>query len=611
MGRNSLPDAGSGEPAGSARGLGGSAEPGRADPAVRGARGLARRPAVIAGAVALVLAAGAAVSAGSGLLPFGASCAESAIRLDLVASPEIAPAIREVADHARVRPVRSDGHCMDIRVTGRPNHEVASEFGRGGGTEIDIWLPDSASWTDRAQYSGRGPALTPAGTVAVSPVALATLPKAATALGWPGRVHTWSGLTAAAIASDTVRLGTADPAVSATGLLALAGVSDSLGRAHSHDSDTRIAATARLLARRVAGNDTRTAAALSEEARGGHRAVFLSEQAAYSHNTRSGKGLRLFYPSDGTPRLDYPYHLVGERRMSVDKSRAAVRFLALLGDEDSLATLMSYGFRPPDGAVPDTLVRMAGGRPPQPAAQAAQGALRLPSDVLQEALGLWTVTVRGTRLTAVVDVSGSMATRLPGREARTRLTATGDALRRTAEQLTAEDEFGLWEFATNLDGQADHRVLVPTAPLGAQEAGPSSQRDRLTRALQGLGPSPRGATGLHDSVLAAYRKAQDDYAPGKLNAVVLVTDGVNQDRFSITRSELVARLEELARPGDRPVALIAVSTGPESDPEDLEGIARVTGGAGYHVTDPSELQPVLMKAIVAVGQSGGFAVRER
>jgi len=336
-----------------------------------------------------------------------------------------------------------------------------------------------------------------------------------------------------------------------------------------------------------------------------NQAVFLSEQAAFAYNTADDAiaNLELFYPKDAAPQLDYPYHLVDETQLTTDESRAAMRFMALLADEESRRTLASRGFRSADEPVGETLVSTAGGREPQPFAPAATETGPLPRDLLQEALGMWTITVQSARLTTVVDVSGSMAQPVPGRGSESRLDVTKASLLQGIEQFTPEDEIGLWEFATGLDGPRDYRKLVETAQLGAPAEGKGTQRSKLTAAFKALKPVPNGATGLYDTTLAAYQQAQDTFVKGKFNTVVILTDGANQDQFSITRSALIAALKESSDP-ERPVPLIAIAVGPDADQAEVDQIAKATGGAGYQVSDPAEIQAVILKAIMAVGQTG-------
>ncbi|MFD9790178.1 substrate-binding domain-containing protein [Streptomyces sp. NPDC059070] len=590
MGRHSLPDDGT------ARGT-------RSRPAA--AR---RRTVVVATLLVLAVAGGAAVAASGGLLSFGDSCQDSAVRLDLVASPDLAPAVRSVAERARRDKVTSDGSCIDVRVTARESYRVADALAAGQDPGFAVWIPDSALWVDRAKEGGDGVPVATAGHVALSPVALALVAPAAKTLGWPARTYTWAQLTTAVTRPDGPRLGAADPARSATALLALSSVARSTAEQGS-DGATRAAALTRLLARRTSAGDAPVTGTLTRDGSGPthtdpHRnqAVVLSEQAAFAYNAGRGPalGLDLFYPEDGAPQLDYPYTIVRQNRLSTDRSRAALRFLTLLGEPESRRALARGGFRAPGEPVAEELVRTAGGGSPQPYATSSAPA---PSaKEIEDALGMWTVTVQSARLTTVVDASGSMAAPVPGSGGRSRMDVTKESLLRALAQFTPDDEIGLWEFATRLDGARDYRELVPTARLGDPVAGGRTQRDRLTAAFGALRPVPAGATGLYDTVLAAYEKATAGYRPGRFNALVVLTDGANEDPGSVSRGELLTRLRALADPA-RPLPMIAIAVGPDADEAAVKEIALATGGAGYQVSDPAEIQAVMLKAILTAGRA--------
>ncbi|MGW0940004.1 substrate-binding and VWA domain-containing protein [Streptomyces sp. NPDC002666] len=571
-----------------------------------------RRTVAIATMLVLAVAAGTAVAAQGGLLSFSKSCEDTAVHLSMMTSPDIAPAVRAVADKARKDNLRSDGHCVDVDVVARDSYKVADALARGTrAPDYQMWLPDSDLWLNRAKGLGDAIPITPGDSVASSPVTLAMVPSAAKSLGWPEKNYSWAELTAAAMESDKVRLGSADPARSATGLLALTSIgisSDKLGG----DSDTRAAATAKLLAQRMSDGDTQVVETLPQDGSGAeqgnparNQAVLLSEQAAFAHNAEStgGSKLDLFYPKDGAPLLNYPFTLVDEEEQTTDESRAALRFMTLLSEDASQRTLREHGFRTVDGTADETLVASAGGKSPQPYATSPGAA---PSDeTLQETLGMWTITVQSARLTTVVDASGSMATMVPGRN-QSRMDVTKASLIQALNQFTPNDEIGLWEFATTLDGDKDYRRLVETSRLGDAAKGGGTHRDRLAAAFSSLKPVPDGATGLYDTALAAYKEAQRTYVKGKFNAVVILTDGSNQDDRSISRSALIAELKKITDP-DRPVPLLAIAVGPDADREEVNEIAKVTGGGGYQVSDPAEIQAVILQAVMTAGQSGGGA----
>ncbi|WP_078078422.1 substrate-binding domain-containing protein [Streptomyces niveus] len=563
-----------------------------------------RRTVLIATALVLSVAAGTGVAAQSGLLSFADGCTGSAVRIDLAASPDIAPAVRAVADDARRNNVTSDGRCVDVRVDARENYEIADGLATGtSAPDYEVWLPDSDVWVERALDAGDGVALTPAGNAATTPVTLAAVPSVGKRLGWPEKTYTWAELTATAAGKDALRLGAADPARSATGLLAFSSVVGST-REEDPDSDTRIAATAEALAERVSESDGQVVRSLVRGASGnarGNEAVFLTEQAAFVHNSADdgGSDLQLFYPTDAAPVLNYPLNLVNEPDLTTEESRAAMRFISLLSEDGPQRTMAEHGFRTGHSVVPGGLVRTAGGRAPQPFA--LTNAQPPASDMVDETLGMWTVTVQDARLTVVVDTSNSMAGPVPERGGESRMDVTKTSMLQTLARFTPADEVGLWGFAAGLDGAKDFRKLSETAPLGERAKDGATHRESLSDAVSALAPVATGsaaATGMYDTTLAAFKEAQSSYVSGKCNAVIILTGGPDTD--TTARTSLMTELRKLADPR-RPVPLIAIAVGPEANREEMDEVARITGGAGYEVSDPAEIQAVMIEAIMSVG----------
>ncbi|MFC7310534.1 substrate-binding and VWA domain-containing protein [Streptomyces monticola] len=564
-----------------------------------------RRTIAIATVLVLGVATGTGVAARNGLLSFGGSCEEDAIRLDVVASPDMAPVLREEAEHARDQDVTSDGRCLDVRVQAQEAYKVADTLRDGGHPDFEVWVPDSDLWVDRASLGGNDVPLTAAGNIASSPVTMGMVPSAAESVGWPQKQYSWAELTAIATEDDKLRLGSADPARSATGLLALTKIGASAAQADKPGSDTQVAATAKVLAQRTSDSDAQALETVARDDSGTeqgnprrNQALIVSEQAAFTHNASASEEgqLELFYPEDGAPQLDYPFTLVDEPQLSTDESRAALRFMTLLSEDKGRGILEKHGFRSGAGDPSDQLVAAAGGRAPQPFADATAEP-PAPKEV-QSTLGLWTITVQSARLTTVVDVSNSMGELVPSR-GESRLEVTKASLIQALDQFTPEDEIGVWEFSTLLDGENDYKKLVPTQRLGDRAGKGSTQRERLTDAYSGLQPKP-GYTGLYDTALAAYKDAQKTYVKGKFNALVILTDGANQDPGSITRSALVGELKRLTDP-KRPVPLIAIAVGPDANKDEVKEIAAATGGSGHQIDDPAQMQEVILKAIIAAG----------
>ncbi|MER7414292.1 substrate-binding and VWA domain-containing protein [Streptomyces cacaoi] len=604
MPRHSLPDG-----SGSAGTRGARPTSGRRPRRGQGSR---RRTVVLATAFVVALGAGTAVAARTGVLPFTDGC-EDSVGLRIASSPDIAPALRSLAAHAREEKTTSDGRCLDVRVSERTGAEVADSLRRGSvgaSADYDVWLPDSRIWVDRVTSSGRAPRLETLGDVAGSPLALAVVPSAAGKMGWPDKRYSWSSIAGAATGEGDLRVGSADPARSATGLLALTRMHSAAVEKGGGKSETQAAAAAKQLAERTAPGDSQVLATLPRDDSGAelgnpqrNQALIVSEQAAYAHNKAAGDapGLRLFYPKEDATALDYPLTLVDSDKLSTEKSRAALRFQTLLGDDTGLRTLARHGFRKPGGKADARLARAAGARSPQPW-KATPGDPPSTRNV-RATLGMWTITVQSARFLLVVDASASMAQPVPGRPGQSRMDVTKASLIQGLSQFTPQDEVGLWEFATRLDGGKDHRELVPLGRLGDRVEGGGTQRDELTSAFGRMEPIPGGATGLYDTALAAYKKVRSSYASGKFNAVVLLTDGSNEDPGSISRDELALGLKEQSE-GKPPLPLITVAVGPDADEKAAEEIAEATGGSSHQVDDPSQIHEVILKAIMEAGSRG-------
>ena len=122
------------------------------------------------------------------------------------------------------------------------------------------------------------------------------------------------------------------------------------------------------------------------------------------------------------------------------------------------------------------------------------------------------------------------------------------------------------------------------------------RRALLAAAVRGIAPVPGGGTGLYDTTLAAFRVASAHYAYGRLNAVLIVTDGRNEDAGSISLNALLATLKR-DFDGVRPVRIITVAYGADADTATLKRIADVTGGATYRALQASDVGPLFAAAL--------------
>jgi hypothetical protein len=189
-----------------------------------------------------------------------------------------------------------------------------------------------------------------------------------------------------------------------------------------------------------------------------------------------------------------------------------------------------------------------------------------------------------------------MAQEVPGTSpAATKLDLAVAASRRALASFAPDSDLGLWEFSTHLAGSRDYTELVPLGPLSAPLRG-ATRRETVDNALASIQVRPHGDTGLFDTTLAAFRTMQRSYREGRLNAVVVLTDGRNDDAGSISRSALLSTLRAEYDPA-KPVHIITVGYGNDVDLGALQAIARATHGSATAASDPRDIDTVLFQAL--------------
>ena len=285
------------------------------------------------------------------------------------------------------------------------------------------------------------------------------------------------------------------------------------------------------------------------------------------------------YPPGAVPGPDYPYAALttGPGR---DGATALLR--ALLAAEGA-AAVTGHGLRTPRGEAPTGIPAGTGIR------KAAYPPAALPAEPDAVALlNAWGGVHISSRMLAVFDISGSMAARVPG-SSETRLSATVKAAQGGAQLLLGTSEIGVWAFSTDLDGDRDYTEIAPVGPVGPR-------REEIVAKLGQMKVKPNGATGLYDTTLAAYRDATRNWTPGRINMVLILTDGKDDNASGISRGEL---LRELGRLVDRkrPVPILFIGVGPEIDPAELRQIAKATGGQVALTKQPSGIRQIFFTAL--------------
>jgi len=89
-------------------------------------------------------------------------------------------------------------------------------------------------------------------------------------------------------------------------------------------------------------------------------------------------------------------------------------------------------------------------------------------------------------------------------------------------------------------------------------------------------------------------------APGRINLVLVATDGRNEDAQSINRAQLLAELGKLVDPR-RPLPILFFAMGPGVDLGELNEIAKVVDGRVYNAAQPSDIRPIFFSALSDFG----------
>ncbi len=483
-----------------------------------------------------------------------------------VAGP-LLPAVQAAASAATAR-----GACATYAVAAQAAAATAAAIAGGKGPAV--WIPDSSTWLSDIKVAAPKAALSAGPSVAFSPLVLALpRPLAASVTAAP----TWAQVVAFAVPVQF-----ADPTKSASARLALRSAYAALGTT----PEARIAlgaAMIRLSRTKVESDDL----LLTKAESGSTPAVaFPAEEAAVAayNAAHASAPLGATMPTDGTSGFDHPFVVVGSPSPAVKSGADAL--LAALQNDTGKAAVAAAGFRSGPGDATAKVTTLIGGTPkylPEPPPEAAAALQRT-----------WAAVGTEMRMIAVVDTSGSMK---DPAGASTRMDLAHQAGLVALSAFPTGSIIGLWRFGYHLGGPTqDWQEVVPQRPL-TETVGDKDQRTLLAEGFAQLAARPSGSTGLYDTILAAYERAKAGYDPKRVNSVVLLTDGKNEDPGSMSIDDLLGKLAA-AKDSSRPIVVITVAIGPDADAATLARVTQVTGGRSYTATAPEQITALFVDALL-------------
>ena len=299
------------------------------------------------------------------------------------------------------------------------------------------------------------------------------------------------------------------------------------------------------------------------------------------------------YPSEGTLFSDSPFIILNAPWVTAEQKQAAALFETFVLLAANQEKVLKYGFRPgnPSVAVGAPIELKNGVDPAQP-----QAVLDVPTPpVMVEILNRWAEQRKTARVMLVMDVSGSMGEPAVAGSSETKLDLAKRAAISALGQFKDDDEVGLRIFSTSLTGDKNVNFvdLLKVGPIGVQREGMRGKIDGL---------SPVSGTPLYDVAARSVEEMAENYDPRKINAVVLLTDGRNDDGKKADDAQQLSTLLSTLQSGSEGAAVSAIRVfpiayGKDADLAILRQIAEASRSAVYDASNPATIEQVFTAVV--------------
>jgi len=599
------------------------------------------RSSRVGAAVAAIAAAAVLASACSGGESGSGDDRSECIQVDAAVSSEKIDLLGDLADDFNDSGAIVDGTCIDVEVQKVASGVAAERLADGWDTATDgprpvIWSPASSAWgqilNQRLSTAGNPAMATDPVSFMNTPLVIAMPRPMAEALGWPDQPIGWSDILALSRSANgwadeghpewgRFRLGKTNPNYSTSGLHALiaqtyAATGKTAGLSSEDLQNPTVQQYGRDIESSVVHYGDITMTFLNNWFRADRRgtalnyasAVAVEEKSLIDYNAGNPDGefdqgekprpprtpLVAIYPTEGTLYSDNPLFVLDADWVSGPQRAAAQQFQKFVMEPKNQEKVLKFGFRPgnPDVAVGAPITADNGVDPNQP-----QTLLEVPSGaVMDELLGRWAEQRKGARVMLVIDVSGSMGDPAdpsdPGGP--TKLDLAKEAVIDGLDSFKAEDLVGVRIFTSGIDGgPADFVDLAPVQAIGPNRERIKNQVDQL---------SPLNGTPLYSVTQRSYDQMLTGYDPALINAVILLTDGRNDDgNAADDREQLQSLLADVKNSNDgensRPVRIFTIAYGGDTNPAELKRISEASNATAYTATDATTINDVFAAVV--------------
>jgi Ca-activated chloride channel homolog len=541
----------------------------------------------------------------------------------LAASQEKSGLIALLADEYEARRPVVGGRCIDVKVYRVASGEAEEALRRGwdqlsdGAPEPDVWSPAATTWAKLLDFHRAadglpkiGPATPP--RIIQSPLVVGMPQRMAEALGWPNADIGWADIFALAQEPGgwtrynhpewgRFKLGKTSPLVSTSGLHALIAAHYAGGGKNDGSApDARTLAFMRAVENSVVHYGDSVSTFLKDLQACDDRglaeqcvsAIAVEEKQIFDYN-RGNPGslvpeprsivpsvpLVAIYPREGTLFADHPYVVL---TTDEQKRRAADSFLEYLQGPEAQTRFQRAGFRGYNGDPGPEITRANYLDPTKPTAVFPAPV----PGVVSQVQASWTTIRKPGRVLLVLDVGSSMADRAPD-TSQTKLDVAKAAASAALDGFGPDDKVGLWSFSSSSGADPPYREIVAPAPIAEQKA-------LLRHEIEALQPQGKGKA-LYATLEAAVASMRARYETTRINAVVVLTDGGNDDPANNDLNGLKRTLR--AQPNDSFVRVFTVGFGSKADFTTLEDIALQARGGAYSDRDKRAMAKILVAVV--------------
>ncbi|MFC7245480.1 VWA domain-containing protein [Catellatospora aurea] len=517
-------------------------------------------------------------------------CGSAGITLTVAADPAIAPALTEIGNRWSATSPMVGEDCVRVEVIEKASHEVANSLGTWAGGAVDVagkaaptpsdaelpvvWVPDSTYWLGRVRGVDRDMFDATAPSLAASPVVLAVPETVARNL----TDKLGSGVDATLLKSllfaktPVLKLGVVEPRRDTAGMVGAMMLSDAVVASEA-DLPALVAVY------RGIGGPVPDTGALWKAYAAGMTGAPVSEQAVIAYNAATPKAPMAAVTLAQAPTLDFPYAV--RARQPRPLAAAAALFSQALVSGEYKSVFAEKGLRSPEGEA-------STGFPTGHGVTSNTVFVQPLNDMnkVRGAMTAWVAAKTPSRVIALVDATSSMGrTMTGGGNTAVRMQVLRSAAEKGLKLFTDDSEVGLWAFAG-----PGHQPLVPLGELT------KSQRNKLNGAVNQASPAPTDVCPLYKSIIDGYRELLKGYDPSRSNTLVVFTD--SRDNSGMSLRAVQKELEKLADV-TKPVRVVLLGLGPDVKLADLQAVADTTGGVAFQVTDPSQMQTIFLKALLA------------